>query len=44
MLVAVATSQDLAAAESAVGLITDRGFNRGRDLRAALTGLLPDPG
>jgi len=34
-----ATAADLAVAREAVGLITERGFNRGRDLSAALDAL-----
>jgi hypothetical protein len=41
-LLAVATADDLELARSAIGLITQRGFNRGRDLDEAFTELLRD--
>ena len=41
---AVATSADYQAAREAVKLISARGFNRGRDLTAALRQLEPSPG
>jgi len=41
---AVATSADYQAAQEAVKLISARGFNRGRDLTAALRQLEPSPG
>jgi predicted nucleotidyltransferase len=40
---AVATPADLAAARTAARLITERGFNRGRDLTAALEALNEEP-
>ena len=39
-LIAVATDADLAAARIAIRLITERGFNRGRDLDTALESLI----
>jgi predicted nucleotidyltransferase len=41
---AVATPADLSAASEAVRLISARGFDRGRDLTAALKALASDPG
>lgn len=41
---AVATAADLGAARAAVGLITARGFDRGRDLTAALKEIEDSPG
>jgi hypothetical protein len=41
---AVATAADLDAARAAVGLITARGFDRGRDLTAALKEIEDSPG